>query len=312
MFSISLYNDSQKSIWDDFVKTARNEHFMFLRDYMEYHKSRFQDHSLMIYQDSKLIALLPAHTQDSNLVSHGGLSFAGLIINKSMKLYKMLELFEVLIQFLKDHDFQELIYKAIPSIYHKQPATEDLYALTKYQAILIKRDASSVIDLRSALGFEKGRKGCIKKAQKENLRIKVDDSYETFFEMMAEHLDNKYSAKAVHSLEEINYLKSLFPENIKLYTAHKEQKLIAGILIYINHRTVKTQYISSNDLGREFGAIDLIVHQLITEDFKSYDFFDFGTSVNASEYGFNQSLMAQKEMFGARTLTHDTYRIKLQ
>ena len=48
---------------------------MFDRNYMDYHKDRFKDHSLLFYNDGKLIALLPMSEHDEMLVSHGGLTY---------------------------------------------------------------------------------------------------------------------------------------------------------------------------------------------------------------------------------------------
>ncbi len=50
----------------------------------------------------------------------------------------------------------------------------------------------------------------------------------------------------------------------------------------------------------------------ITNLYKDFYYFDFGTSVDQSENGFNPSLMAQKEMFGARTVLCDWYTLNLE
>ena len=56
---IIQYNELHKEEWDAFVKTSKNGTFLFERDYMDYHKERFTDASLMIYNDNRLCALLP-------------------------------------------------------------------------------------------------------------------------------------------------------------------------------------------------------------------------------------------------------------
>ena len=41
---------------------------------MDYHKERFEDHSLMVYTKAiQLVALLPANEKDSKVYSHQGL-----------------------------------------------------------------------------------------------------------------------------------------------------------------------------------------------------------------------------------------------
>ena len=62
MISISRYTQNKQTEWDDFVKVSKNGTFLFLRSYMDYHSDRFQDHSLMFYNEkNRLIAVLPAN-----------------------------------------------------------------------------------------------------------------------------------------------------------------------------------------------------------------------------------------------------------
>lgn len=75
MIEIVRYTDNQEDIWNQFNKQSKNYLFMFDRNYMDYHKDRFKDHSLLFYNDGKLIALLPMSEHDEMLVSHGGLTY---------------------------------------------------------------------------------------------------------------------------------------------------------------------------------------------------------------------------------------------
>ena len=78
--SVIKYNGTlHKDTWDKCIGEAVNTHFLFYRDYMEYHSDRFKDHSLMIYRDDKLIGVLPASEKGDTVTSHGGLTFGGLI-----------------------------------------------------------------------------------------------------------------------------------------------------------------------------------------------------------------------------------------
>jgi len=59
---ILKYTTEHKNIWNEFVKNAKNAHFFFLRDYMEYHSDRFEDYSLLVFDETqKLISILPAN-----------------------------------------------------------------------------------------------------------------------------------------------------------------------------------------------------------------------------------------------------------
>lgn len=59
MITVERYTKKEKDNWNTFNRSAKNPLFMFDRDYMDYHKDRFQDHSLLFYQEGELIAILP-------------------------------------------------------------------------------------------------------------------------------------------------------------------------------------------------------------------------------------------------------------
>jgi len=79
MFDIKLYEKGDKDEWNRFVGTSKNGTFLLLRDYMDYHSDRFHDHSLMIFRNGKLYALLPANEAGDTFFSHQGLTYAGLL-----------------------------------------------------------------------------------------------------------------------------------------------------------------------------------------------------------------------------------------
>ena len=90
---VVAYASERRRQWDDFVRAAKNGHFMFVRDYMDYHADRFPDASLMFYDESdRLIGLLPATARDGVVSSHAGLSFGGVVSDASMKAELMLRL----------------------------------------------------------------------------------------------------------------------------------------------------------------------------------------------------------------------------
>jgi hypothetical protein len=97
MFSLSLYNSSLKSQWDNFINESKNGTFLFNRNFIEYHKNRFKDYSILFYKQDKLIAVLPANKLDDKIYSHQGLTYGGLILSKQIKLQIYLSQFIVIL-----------------------------------------------------------------------------------------------------------------------------------------------------------------------------------------------------------------------
>jgi len=307
------YSKVYKNQWNDFVKKAKNSHFFFQRDYMEYHADRFQDCSLIVLDDKeKIISLLPANREENILYSHQGLTFGSFIVDDKMKSETMLEIFETLKSFLKELGIKKIIYKCIPYIYHIKPSEEDRYALFRNDATLIRRDVSSTIDLREQVRYSKGRKWTINKAKKETLVIFESTDYKLFWNLLTGVLEDNHEAKPVHSLAEIEVLASTFPKNIKLYMIKKEDTILSGTLIYENTNIVHTQYLANSQEGREIGSLDLLIDSLIKETYKDKKYFDFGISNEEAGRYLNTGLIAQKEGFGARAVVQDFYELEMK
>jgi len=310
---IVRYDGTQKSLWNEFITNSKNGVFLFYRDYMEYHSDRFTDFSLMFFDNNELIAVMPANIKDFVLFSHGGLTFGGIITDRKMKATLMLKIFDELTDYLRENRIKKIIYKAMPHIYHINPAEEDLYALFCYNAKLIRRDVSSAIYMRGSLPFDKKRRWGIKKGKKSGLEFKRSYDFETFINIEETNL-KKYNTKPTHTAEEIHLLASRFPQNIKLFTAHKDGKIVAGTIIYESNRKVAhTQYISASPEGKKLYALDLIFDYLINEYYKDkVDYFDFGISTEKEGRFLNVGLITQKEEFGARAVVYDTYEIEVR
>ena len=310
--SIIKYTKENKTIWDEFCKAAKNRHFFFQRDYMEYHKDRFIDGSLMFFEEKKgLIACLPASQNGTSYVSHGGLTFGGFVVDNNMTTSLMLECFAVLNNYLAAHGFKEFIYKCMPYIYHRYPADEDLYALFRNKAELIRRDVSTSIYLPTRYKYYKGRKWMVNKGKKSGFVIKNSFDFDGFIALENDVLQRYHDASAVHSASELLLLAERFPDNIRLYTAELNGALMAGTVIFDNGQVVHTQYMANSEAGREIGALDAVIDYLISNVYADRMYFDFGISNEDDGYYLNEGLIRQKEGFGARAVVHDYYRIVL-
>jgi hypothetical protein len=310
MIKINKYKADKFYIWNDFLENSKNGIFLFHRDYMEYHSDRFADHSLMFYNNHKLVGIMPAHSKDGILYSHNGLTFGGLIYNHKMRLLTMLELFKELISYLKDRGFKKIYYKAIPYIYHGYPSDEDLYALKLNNFELVRRDVSSAIYLNEKIPFSRSRKKNIQKSLNEGIEINQSQLFRDFMLIAEKNTQNKYNTNPTHNGAEIEFLARNFPENIKLFVAESEGEILSGVLIYESQNVVHAQYQSSTEKGLEYRASDLIFDFLINF-YKDKKYFDFGISTEDNGNFLNSGLIDFKERFGARAVAHDFYELNI-
>ena len=124
-------------------------------------------------------------------------------------------------------------------------------------------------------------------------------------------LGARYDLRPVHSAEEITMLAGRFPDNIKLFTARRQQQMLAGVIIYESRNVAHAQYIAANEEGKQTGALDLILSYLINEYYADTKYFDFGISTEDDGRYLNLGLVENKESFGARAIVHDFYELEL-
>lgn len=310
MIEIKRYNAKEKELWDNFVKNSKNGVFFFLRDYMEYHSDRFEDHSLIFLKNNKTVALMPANIEENILVSHAGLTFGGIITSRKMKTSLMLEIFDSLKKYLNENGIKKLLYKAIPHIYHLYPAEEDLYALFINNATLIKREVSSTMEMTYKIPYSRNIKRNIKKVQGDGLEIKRSYDFSTFMVLKEEQLFKKYGLKPTHTAREMEYLAGKFPENIKLFTAEQNGVMVGGVVVYENKNIIHAQYQEADELGIDLHAPSLLFDRIINH-YSEKKYFDFGISTENNGFYLNEGLIDFKERFGARSTVYDSYELNL-
>lgn len=312
--SVELYEVTKKEVWDNFIDNAKNSHFMFKRDYVEYHADRFEDFSLMFFDEKKrLFAVLPANRKDNTLYSHQGLTFGGLVVTRKVTTDQVYMAFLAIVEFLKTNaKIESFIYKRMPDFYSSYPAQEDLYAMFLLNAKLLRRDVSSLIDLSTTFPYTKGRKWSVNKAKKMPIEINDCDQFSAFWQLLDHVLKVKHGAKPAHSLKEIESLNSKFSNNMKCYTAIMDGEVLAGAVVYESGTVAHTQYLANSEKGRDLGALDFVIDHLLKSVYKDWKYFDFGISTEEGGRSLNKGLIAQKEGFGARAFVHDFYEIKVK
>ena len=314
MILIKRYTDDMVNLWNQFNKDSKNSLFMFDRKYMDYHSDRFKDHSLLFYDEDKLIAILPLSEHGEELKSHGGLTYGGFITDSKMKQHTMMDCFNELIKYAKENGFSKVTYKCIPHIYHNQPAEEDRFALFANGARLNTIDVSTYVNLSSPLKMPKGRKAQISRAKREGVVIEELSSLEdfkTFIELENAVLKERHEVTAVHTGSELKLLKDRLPENIHLFASMKDGNLIAGTVVYEYDQVIHTQYMAADEEARTIGALDLAVSTVIEKYKNSKKWLDFGISTEHGKIYLNEGLCSQKEGFGGRTGVYEIWELNI-
>lgn len=310
MIEIRKYEDSYRRQWDEFIDSSKNGTFMLRRDFMEYHSDRFTDSSLLVFERNTLIAVIPASRHEKRVISHGGLTYGGIITGQKMTAERMLQIIPALRDFLRAEGITSMLMKRVPAVYHTYPADEDLYAFFRNDIHLVRRDLSSAILLSEPLRMTK-RIPLIRRAAESGVVVSESTDYDTYIALLASVLKERHDVEPVHTADEVRRLAALFPKNIRLFCAFLDSRMIAGTLLFIDRGVVHTQYMANSDEGRQCGALDLIIDRLVNDIFRDQRWLDFGISTEQSGRYLNSGLVMQKEEFGARAVAYDFYEMTI-
>jgi hypothetical protein len=181
------------SAWDDLVGDAPMGTFLHTRRFLAYHGDRFVDHSWLIYQDDRLVGVLPAAVDPADarrVVSHPGATFGGIVHSGRLVGDRMIDALAATRRLYAEHGFSSFRYKAVPWIYHTTPSEDDRYALFRAGASPVRVDLSCSIDLADRRGLSTRRRRGLRKATAAG--VEVSDSFEhvaALWRILVENLD---------------------------------------------------------------------------------------------------------------------------
>lgn len=319
---IVQFEKFQSDQWDAFVESCPMSTFLHTQRFLSYHGNRFQDRSLIIEDDEgKWLGIIPAAlnpSDDNEIISHPGITFGGILHQRKLIGQLIIEAFEEVKKFYAEKGYKRLIYKAVPYIYHRIPASDDLYALFRSDAKLYRRDLSCAIDLDSPLSLSSKELSTMQRRfrKAEQNHIFISDSLTDLNQLwciLTKNLRDKYSTNPVHCYEEISGLATKFPQNIKIITAKHKEQVVAGLVLFISPLVYHTQYLVVTPEGAEVFALDYIINYSI-ELARQHKvrYFDFGTSNEQQGQYLNQGLYKSKAKHGGGGIAYDFYKIDLQ
>ena len=309
-YTVRRYEARDYDLWNAFIRKAKNATFLFERDFMEYHSDRFSDFSLMVFEKERLVSVLPANRVSDQIFSHQGLTYGGLVILADTKTTAVIGIFHSLLKFLSAAQIKMLHLKSIPAIYCDYFSEELNYALFLIDARTVRRDCLSVLDLTKPYDLTKSRRQGVRRGIRNNLEIKEEANFDLFWnEILIPNMIDKHDVKPVHTVEEMQRLQGLFPQNIRHFNVYHEGKIVGGTTIFVTKNVIHPQYISGQADKNALGTLDFLYHHLITSVFQGAHYFDFGISNEQSGRKLNEGLIFWKESFGTATVTQDFYEI---
>ncbi|MGH2939061.1 MAG: GNAT family N-acetyltransferase [Solirubrobacterales bacterium] len=306
------YGPADQQVWDGVVEASRSRHFFFRRGYMDYHCDRFQDASRILFEGETPVAVFPANRAGTEIVSHGGLTFGGLLSDAKLTTRRTVAALRALFAAYAGEGVTSLRYKAMPAIYHLVPAEEDLYALFVADATLVRRDCAAALRPQDHPRPSKGRRAAIRRARSAGFEVDRDEAFADFMQLEDQALRRRHGTAPVHTPAEMELLAGAFPDHIKLFTARRDGELYGGVLVYETPTVAHAQYIAGTEAAYDENALDAVLGHLIEDVYADKRWFDFGISTTEDGRNLNTGLMRNKESFGGRAVAYDTYVVGLE
>ena len=307
-----LFLPDDAARWVEFCARAHGATFLHSRRFLSYHQDRFDDRSIVIEDDGGWLGVIPAarHPAEHDVVvSHPGITYGGILHHGRLRGGEMLAALGAAATLWHAAGFSRLQYKAVPYIYQRAPAQEDLYALFRAGARRYRCDLSSCIDLHHRLPVSERRGRARAKALRAGAQITAGNQHmRALWDLLEDNLRRRHRTQPVHTLAEITTLATRFPDRLRVIVALVDGKIEAGILLFLTDRVAHAQYIASSERGHEVNALDPVLESAIEESrLDGRRYFDFGISTENQGRALNEGLNRFKNEFGAGGVAHEFY-----
>ena len=317
-YIIQPYDASRAEKWDAFVMShAMNGTFLHTRRFLNYHpEGRFEDASLMVYNNQELCAVIPAAAQTVDgkrmLRSHPGSTFGGVIAGPEMlRAPKMVELLADVDAYAREQGFEACEMKLTSDLFASMPTDCLQYALyhAGYTdeieiAAYLPVEGKTHEQLVAEYSFNK--RYDLKKCEKAGLamrRLHTHEELQAFYELLCWNLQ-KFDAKPVHTLEELVefHEERLKNEIVFIGVFEPEGRMVAGacLFYFAQANVLHTQYLATAPDVKKYVPSTCLYDSVIRTGLEmGVKTISFGTSTHDRGRVLNTGLIQNKEGYGA-------------
>lgn len=320
-FAVRPFQDSDAGPWDALVAGSLNGTFMHARRYVDYHGDRFEDASLVVVDHrGDLVGVLPAARDPlvaDRVVSHPGLSYGGLVHAGALRGESTVQALTAAAGHYRGLGYGVFRYKAIPTIYHRNPVADDVYALFRLDAQRYRCDLAVTVDLAAGAPIRRNRRRNLEAAHQAGLTVHTGTAWlPAFWDLLTANLMRKFNVVPAHSLAEMQDLLARFPDHITcdvvLDGGPGGGDVLAGLVNYHTERTLHCQYSAASARGFSLNALDLgFTHAIDEARTRGNRFFDFGVCNEDDGRVLNDSLYDFKLSFGGGSTPQEFFDVAL-
>lgn len=314
---VKKYSDELINIWDEFViNLSRNGGIFTERKFLSYHcKDKFCDKSLLFFENDELRAVFPAAeviiNNKKGIVSHPGSSNGGIIYSTLAKTKDVLIIIEKLIEYYKILDYSFIEIRQNEPIFDNPSSDEGRYLLWHRGFTLKTMELSTCVKLDETSSWIKfGRrknKTDINNLVRQGYLVTSTNSTEEIYPIIENNLLKRYNKKPTHTYEELNILKTYYPDRIHYWKISKDNQIAAVVVTFVvNKLGVHDFYIAQSD---EFSKVNIMpmLFYYIFEHYKKEGFQWYNFGISSRNDWIKWNILEFKERMGGRATIRETY-----
>lgn len=286
-FIIKKYTELYFNKWNNFVLNySLNGTIYHTKSFLNYHKNKYNDASILIYDKTNIIAVFPCCKFNNKYYSHLGSTCGGLVILK--KYYELNKLFDIMDLIYEYYD-EDLNIKLSETIYFKNNIKNDLLSFVlsqkckQYQDICLYFDIKknpNILDSFPNNDNKRLLKKYINNTNKDTI-IEISNNledYEKYYYILEKNLKDKNNIKPIHTLNEFISLKELLGCNQFLFLSKNFQgEILSGAFVFlINDNTYYTVYLMTNYEKKQSQIFNLLYELFIHAKKNNIDIVNIG------------------------------------
>ena len=248
---VKLLQKQDGKKWNEFVKAHSQGRFIHLslyKDILEKTYKRFKGYFIYAEENGEVLAILPFFKFQNiffrnKFVSQPFSEYGGILFKENLINEKRLETIQALKEYLSYFlgEYRNSYLEIRGQLDQPDFVSRHFVKKPLYKVAFLKLDSYQSIYNK----FDYQVKKAVKKAEKEGIEVFKDTSLESiknkFYPLYARYIKKRHGTPP-YSLEYFLNCYKYAPENIKIFFAEKDQKIIAALWGFLSDKRIQISY----------------------------------------------------------------------
>ncbi|MDW8075347.1 MAG: GNAT family N-acetyltransferase [Bacteroidota bacterium] len=319
---VQRYTDKDRAEWESFLQRCNNATMFHRQAFLDYHApDKFEFHHLLFRDRGKLVAVMPGGFfpgRPGQYWSPVGASYGGFVA-PDLPFETCLRIVDAFLDYARQQQWTDAFIIPPPIIYARELNQHFEYAMLYRRFGFELHYISHVVPLTRGPDFlnyfDKTARKSIRKILRHGLlRVEESDDYATFYDILVEN-KARHGARPTHTLEELERLRRLVPEHLRLLMVYADSIPVAGSLLFLTNANVVLCFYNMLRYQYEhLRPIYLLMYEIIRRAYaEGYRWVDIGVSQDTKSpdpMTPSLSLIAFKERFDARGVLRTTFHYR--